>query len=97
MCRFRKWKKCSADVGASITFRRALNRPAVQFDQSAGGNCPESGSLCVLHRERKRRGSRRHNCDTASWALPPRNQIEANLLADATADEIGEYDEEASA
>jgi hypothetical protein len=37
------------------------------------------------------------SCDITASALPPSNQIGANLLVDVAADDSEEYDEETSA
>jgi hypothetical protein len=84
-------KNAALSVNRAITFRRALNLAAVHFDQTTGKKRPESGSLCASWGKLRDAFLRRHNCDIASWALPPGNQIEANLLVDLAADDIGEF------
>jgi hypothetical protein len=68
-----------------------LNLAADHFDLKAGGKRPESGRLCALRGNPGEAFEHRHNCDIASWVLPPGNQIEANLLVDLAADDIGEF------
>jgi hypothetical protein len=68
-----------------------LNLRAAESDETKGRNRPDSGPVCVLARELQEELARCHECDITPLASPRSNQIEANLLADVVADDIGEF------